>query len=163
MQKKLSRTRTSVLLIGSLIVVVAFFMIFYKKSTRSDTLWNNDSITNATVVGDSKSISVVIARTPESQARGLSGTESLPENSGMLFIFPKPDTYGFWMKDMHYPLDLIWIDQNHTISEITANVAPDTYPEVFYPHGLVTAVLEVEGGFSTRYGLTIGQPLILKK
>src|SRR5690242_15708811 len=50
------------------------------------------------------------ADTPAKQQQGLSGTASLPLDQGMLFIFPKDGTYAFWMKDMNYSLDIIWID-----------------------------------------------------
>jgi uncharacterized membrane protein (UPF0127 family) len=124
-------------------------------------------------------IPVTIAATPQSQEQGLSNTASLPSNQGMLFIFDTPDTYGFWMKDMRYPLDFVWIDTTMKIIGVTSNVAPGTYPKVFYctqpacPNparqnhsggdevGRVRSMLEVNAGFSTQHDLKVGQQLQL--
>ncbi|MCX8009506.1 MAG: DUF192 domain-containing protein, partial [Patescibacteria group bacterium] len=81
--------------------------------------------------------------TQEKRTRGLSGRDFLPENKGMLFIFEKPDYYTFWMKEMKFPLDFIWI-RGDEIVEITENVKPEDYqpPKFFTSKEKVDKVLE---------------------
>lgn len=106
---------------------------------------------------DSLQIPVTIANTDQSRQQGLSGTPSLPPANGMFFIFDTPSTYGFWMKDMQYPLDMIWMDSNMNIVTITTHATVDSYPKIFYPTAPAQYVLEVNDGFSTRHGLQVGQ------
>ena len=54
-------------------------------------------------------INVLVADTPQERAVGLSGYPGLPEDAGMLFVFPEPRQPSFWMKGMEFALDLIWI------------------------------------------------------
>ena len=99
---------------------------------------------------------VEIADTDLSRERGLSGRESLPEGRGMLFVFDTPDRYGFWMKDMKFPIDIIWIDSNFRIILIKEVVSPSTYPTLFRSTDPALYVLEVPSGFSTKYNLSVG-------
>lgn len=102
-------------------------------------------------------IPVTIADTPQEQEQGLSGTESLAQNAGKLFVFKDIGSYGFWMKDMNYSIDIIWIDQNLKIIGISRDLKPETYPEIFYPPSDVKYVLEVNSGFSTMNNISINQ------
>ena len=54
---------------------------------------------------------------------GLSGRSSLAENEGMLFIFDTPAVYEFWMKDMNFPLDFIWIN-NGLVVDLSEHIPP---------------------------------------
>ncbi len=63
-------------------------------------------------------IHVDLAITPDQQAKGLSIKNTLNDNEGMLFLFNVPGEYSFWMKDMKFPLDIIWINSNHEIVHI---------------------------------------------
>lgn len=87
--------------------------------------------------------------------RGLSGREKLPENSGMLFVFDKPDYHSFWMKDMKFAIDIIWIDENKKIVDITYNTAPETYPATFRSNVPVQYVLEVNAGWAEQSAMNI--------
>ncbi len=101
-------------------------------------------------------INVELAVTPHEHAQGLSGRTSLPENQGMLFMFDKPGQYSFWMKDMNFPIDIIWIDENYRIADITKNLSPDTFPQSFQPSKPAQYVLEVTAGFADRNNINIG-------
>lgn len=107
------------------------------------------------------SIPITIAETPEDQERGLSYTASLDKNTGKLFVFNTVGKYGFWMKDMNYALDLIWIDDNLKIIAINKDVLPESYPNIFYPPQDIKYVLEVNAGFSTTNNLSVNQLLTL--
>lgn len=105
---------------------------------------------------DGVEILVEVADTPEKREKGLSGRDFLPENQGMLFVFERPDYWGFWMKEMKFPLDFIWIKDNKVV-EITENVKPQDFqpPKVLQPKTPVGKVLEVNGGFVEKYGIKV--------
>lgn len=104
---------------------------------------------------------VEIADTREKYIQGLSGRDSLDENKGMLFLFDKPDTYGFWMKDMKFPIDIIWISGDKVIY-VLSEVRPDSYPNLFKPPIPADKVLEINAGLSKKFGIIEGTPFILK-
>jgi len=86
---------------------------------------------------------VRIADSLAERAQGLSGTTALAPDEGMLFVFERAGMYGFWMKDMYYPIDIIWLNDELRPVGITKNISPDTFPTVFYPPVPVRYVLEV--------------------
>ncbi|MBX4181475.1 DUF192 domain-containing protein [Candidatus Parcubacteria bacterium] len=94
-----------------------------------------------------------VAQTNEELEQGLSGRTSLSPHTGMFFAFDNPGKYGFWMKDMNFPLDIIWLDENMMITGIERNVTPETYPKVFYPTRDIKFVLEVPAGTGTELAL----------
>ena len=91
--------------------------------------------------------------------RGLSGRISMPPNRGMLFVFDSPGMYGFWMKDMHIPLDMIWIDADHKVVSTNLEVATTTYPDMYFPTENAQYILELNAGAATEYGIKIGDTL----
>ncbi|MFA5841980.1 MAG: DUF192 domain-containing protein [Candidatus Paceibacterota bacterium] len=112
----------------------------------------------ALIIGDT-SIFVTKAVTMAEIRRGLSGQESLPPSNGMLFIFDSDDYYRFWMPDMRFPLDIVWIGADKKIVDISKNVPPllDTGKPVFYsPRVPARYVLEVNAGFSDAHGIAPG-------
>ncbi len=102
------------------------------------------------------SIKVFLADTETSREQGLSDILSLPNGEGALFVFDTPGKYGFWMKDMHFPIDLIWISADKTIAGVTKNVLPSSYPFVFMPPRDISYVLEMNAGSVTSFGLKTG-------
>jgi len=106
-------------------------------------------------------LNVEIVRTSEAQAQGLSGRASLEKNAGMLFDFEKPDVYKFWMKDMKFPIDIIWINKEGEVIYIQKNTTPESYPESFGPEQSVKYVLEVVAGFADKNNIKIGDKLVL--
>lgn len=102
-------------------------------------------------------IPVTIADTDTEREQGLGGTPSLAPGTGKLFVFDTPNIYGFWMKDMAYSLDIIWIDADLRVVGISKDISPKSYPEIFYPPSNVAYALEVNSGFSTEYGITVNQ------
>src|SRR5579872_3196378 len=107
-------------------------------------------------------LSVDIARIPQEYERGLSGRKSLQENQGMLFVFPKEDNVGFWMIDMNFPLDIIWMNKNCEVVYISKNTPAcqnrETCP-VINPYKPSQYVLEVVSGFSEKHYISIGEKL----
>ncbi len=101
-------------------------------------------------------IKVDLALTSETRARGLSGRAVLKEDEGMLFVFENVDKYKFWMKDMNFPIDIIWIDENQKVVYIQKNATPESYPETFGGEQNSKYVLEVVSGFSEQSDLKEG-------
>lgn len=96
---------------------------------------------------------------PEDLQRGLSGRQSLAQDRGMLFVFDAASKHCFWMKDMHFPLDMIWLDDTKTVVHVEKNVAPDTYPNSFCPDKSAQYVLEVNAGVTDTARITRGSQL----
>lgn len=106
-------------------------------------------------------LKVAIANTEESRAKGLSGLNSLPQNHGLLFVFPENEKYGIWMKGMNFSIDIIWLDENLKTVFWKENVDPGTYPKIFYPPTEARYVLETNTGFIAERGIKEGVRLKL--
>lgn len=123
---------------------------------------SSKNATGPWVVLGGERISVAIADTPKLQELGLSGHVKLAPNEGMLFIFPRAQNVPFWMKDMLFPLDIIWFDENHKLVDVWENANPSSYPEVRAPQKNAQYVLEVDAGFFQNHHLKIGDVLELE-
>ncbi|HEY4528324.1 MAG TPA: DUF192 domain-containing protein [Candidatus Paceibacterota bacterium] len=95
---------------------------------------------------EDKTLTIEVADTDVERIQGLSGRETLPLGTGMLFVFENPGIHGIWMKDMKFPIDIIWLDKDMSVISKELNVSPDTYPQVFYPSREAYYVLEVKAG-----------------
>lgn len=107
-------------------------------------------------------VPVEIADTPELQAQGLSGRESLPPGSGMLFVFAQEDRWGFWMKDMLFAIDIVWINARGEVVHMLEHVQPASYPEIFEPPAPALFVLEVPAGFAAEHGIVLGSKIMVQ-
>lgn len=107
------------------------------------------------LLGDT-SILTRVAKTDLERSHGLSGTSELNEGQGMLFIFDRSGMWPIWMKDMNYPIDVIWLDQNKTVVDLATDLTPDSYPQSFKPKQTALYVLEVPSGFVTRHSIVVG-------
>ena len=112
---------------------------------------------------DGKTFVVEIADTSYLQMKGLSGHKPLAENQGMFFVFPDQSIHSFWMKDMLFPLDIIWISQDLKISHIEKNLSPETYPTAYGTSTLSQYVLEISAGLTEKYNIKIGDSIIFVK
>jgi len=114
-----------------------------------------------------KRFNVLIADDVLKRTKGLSVFDSIKENEGMLFIFDNPDKYGFWMKDMKFAIDIIWVKDNKIV-DITPNVEPQPNKSVFnltvyYPSEAVDKVLELVAGTAEKYNIKINDEIIIKE
>jgi uncharacterized membrane protein (UPF0127 family) len=110
---------------------------------------------------ESNSLKLTLAKTVKDREQGLSDKMSLGQDEGMLFIFDSPGRYGFWMKNMLFPIDMIWLDQDAVVVSIDSDVTPDSYPNIYYPKSDALYVLETNAGLSKRWGLEVGHKLNL--
>lgn len=153
-------------LIGTIIfiILVGIFVTNPNKYIKNQTIPSKQKIVN---INDLE-ILIDIADTPEKRSRGLSGKESLNEKEGMLFILNGGEEKPiFWMKNMIIPIDIIWINDGKII-QIDKNIAPekdipDDKLTRYSPQSSVNYVLEVNSGFSDKYGLSIGDNVDLSQ
>lgn len=101
-----------------------------------------------------------VVNSEQDRGRGLSGRDVLRADSGMLFVFPEDGSYGFWMKDMRFAIDIVWIDQTKTVRGVVRGIYPETYPEVFLPPSPIRYVLELDSGGAERAGIATGTKLV---
>jgi uncharacterized membrane protein (UPF0127 family) len=112
-------------------------------------------------IGDT-TVRAEVASTSAAREQGLSGHLPLGTNEGMLFVFDWSDKYGFWMKDMLFAIDIIWIDEEGVVVTVAPSVGPESYPEVFYPSRAARYVLEVPAGFSKTHGIAEGTKVVVQ-
>ena len=100
-----------------------------------------------------------IVDNPITRAKGLSNETFLPENEGMLFIFPMESRPSFWAKNMQYPIDIIYINEDDVITYMVKNVPPcsddDQCPK-YRPKNPISKVLEINAGQSKKWGIHVG-------
>lgn len=116
-----------------------------------------DSGAGAAVFIGNQTIAAQIARTPQEQYQGLSGRPEICPACGLLFVFNDRAERSFVMREMRFPLDIIFIDQGRIV-KIAANLPPDPGPElVLYQSGQpADMVLEVRAGTSAAAGWQVG-------
>ena len=105
---------------------------------------------------------VELAADPESRIRGLSGRASMDSRTGMLFVFDNAERFRFWMKEMQFSLDIVWIGSNCKVVDISVNVPfPDPSTPLedllrYSPESRAKYVLEINGGEAADLGLGVG-------
>lgn len=102
-----------------------------------------------------------LAITGHEQTQGLSGRAELAAGSGMLFVWAQESRRSFWMPDMNFPLDLVWINGDCTIVEITRDAPPQApgQSRADLPRYIVDGVqyvLEINAGESAHYAINPG-------
>jgi uncharacterized protein len=115
--------------------------------------------TTTVLTAGGRTYTLDIARSEAQRAKGLSGRQSMPANQGMLFVYPNAAVRCFWMKDMHFPLDIIWISPTKQVQHIGMDVSPDTYPRRFCPESQTQYVIELNAGEAGAAGINRGQTL----
>lgn len=103
-------------------------------------------------------IKVDLADTPEKQTRGLSGQPALADDEGLLFVYDGYYLPKFWMKDMLFPIDIIWLKDGMVAGwEDSAPVPADgEILPTYQPPIFINEVLEVRAGFVRDHGIKIG-------
>jgi len=100
-------------------------------------------------------IDAEVADTPERKQRGLSGRRVLPDGEGMLFPYASADLHGFWMPDMHFDIDILWI-RGGRIVHVEPRVSKDEPLRVRRPSEPADLVLELPAGTAERRGFRVG-------
>ncbi len=90
--------------------------------------------------------------------KGLGSRVELASGRGMLFIFDDRGEHCFWMKDMKFPIDIVWLDETKTIIAKEVNVSPETYPRSFCPGQPSKYVIEVKSGVASNWEIGAAVP-----
>lgn len=125
------------------------------------TAWYQHSqlATMSLTMTDRSTYELEVADTVKTQSKGLSGRKSMPRNEGMLFVFPREGKQCFWMKDMHFSLDMIWLNEHQKVVSIDRNVSPGTYPQQFCGDASTMYVIELNAGQASKEGIVRGDTL----
>lgn len=103
-----------------------------------------------------------IADTPELRGKGLGERDSLPEKTGMLFLFPSGQASSFWMFGMRFPLDFVWIGADCTVVDLMEDVqhyppdTPSSELEIFESASPAAYTFEINAGEVSEFGIEIG-------
>ena len=119
----------------------------------------NNKYLQAIVTVNGFEIKAYLAVTNEQHIKGLSIKNHLQENEGMFFVFERPARYGFWMKDMKFPIDIIWLNSNGTVIHVEKHLSPcqsNFQCPTYIPEKDSLYVLETVSGFSQKHNITIG-------
>ena len=121
---------------------------------------NSSGYSDAKIKLAGQVIQVDIASNESTRQLGLGGRQAMQENQGMWFVFDQSRIYTFWMKDMQFPIDIIWINSGKVV-DITANAAvqpgaTDIDLVRYSPSSSASRVLELNSGWASRHGLQVG-------
>lgn len=148
--RKTSTTSSIVLLVITLVIVV-IGMLFVQGSKSGMYLRASNSVYTLAVAG-----------TPAAQEKGLGGRAWMPQHEGMIFVFDTPDTVCFWMKDMHFAIDMIWLNEAKKVVHLQSDVAPGSYPKRYCPPMPAKYVVELRAGEAARQSIRTGTTLMLE-
>ncbi len=146
-------------------LVIAFFLalifvlVYFTENKTEVVVSDSDHDAKVRLAGEI--LEVKIADDATERAKGLSGVNGITTDWGMLFVFETPGNYSFWMKDMNFPIDIIWFDEAGKVVYIKSDAQPESYPESFMPPKEKTSkyVLEVFSGFSLKHNLQVGDAI----
>lgn len=145
------------IIIGFIVILLLFsgFILLQIKATAPKSKLTIDKHT----------FSVELETTPQQQQQGLSARASLPKSQGMLFVFKTSNRYPFWMKDMKFPLDMIFINNNKIVDIIQNIPAPkngETKLPIYTPSAPDNQTLEINAGLAKKYGFKKGDAVTEK-
>jgi len=151
-----------------LVILVLTFCIFFLQFTeltgykiKEDRLVSEEI--SEVVVGN-KNYNLYIAKNYQDITKGLARFDSIRENEGMLFIFDNPGNYTFFMKDMKFNIDIIFIDVDFKVIKIFQNVKKETYRsandfDAFKSDKPAKYVIELNQGEVAKNGLKLGDKI----
>src|SRR5690606_834585 len=126
--------------------------VIESSANRSDKVYRQVNVTlnNVTLLAD-------IAETGEQVNKGLSVRDTLREDEGMLFVFKSSYPHSFWMKDMKFLIDIIWINEYHEVVHVEHSLEPCNnaiFCPSYRPDRNALYVLETVAGFAQKYNVT---------
>lgn len=96
--------------------------------------------------------------TDETRQKGLSGKLTMPEDEGMIFEFENKGIYSFWMKDMYFPIDIIFVN-DETVTDVHKSVEPKNFPETYSNTVPGNFVIELASGETEKTKIQIGEKI----
>jgi uncharacterized membrane protein (UPF0127 family) len=149
----------------SIILSVIYVTFIPKLKTFNSKRYSRSAVELVDVSGETLSvIEVQIADTPEELYLGLSETDSLGRKEGMLFVHESSNVRAYVMRDMAFPLDIIFISADGRVTEIQqADLPPDGASDADLEryHGRGKYVLEIPMGTAEEVGLSKGDRVVI--
>lgn len=108
------------------------------------------------VIIGTKTFHADLAVTDYERQKGLGGTDSLGHSEALLMVFEYENKWKIWMKDVDYPIDIIWINNNKQVVDSVRSASPDSYPKAYVPRRQARYVLELPEGSINQYGVNLG-------
>lgn len=143
------------IIIFALILFLIAGVAFYQFSKNSQPQIK----TNGKVTINTQKFDVEVVKDSKAQQIGLTKYNSIKDNQGMFFLFDEPGRYGFWMKNMKFPIDIIFI-RNDTVVSISQEAQPvdkdASNPTIYTPPVPADKVLEIQSGLSKKYNIKTG-------
>ncbi|WP_425498488.1 DUF192 domain-containing protein [Haloprofundus halobius] len=154
------------LLVVSLTAVGGVFALDYVRSPPDPSEYNTTTVTAVDEANGTElaTVDVRIADTYNKRYTGLSNTTSLDDGEGMLFIHDSEGEYSYVMRNMDFPLDIVFVDENGTITRIhhaPLDPADTSESQLTRYSGTGTYVLEVPMGYTNRTGVSEGDRLVI--
>ena len=140
-----------------ILLIILIILLFPKEVNIDDTSSDMANEDYREVCFPDVCIDAEIADSLPKIRTGLMHRESLDEDKGMIFIFEKEEIYPFWMKNTLIPLDMIWVNFDKEIVYIEHAVPCEADPCISYnPDVAALYVIEVNAGFTEKYGIELG-------
>lgn len=152
MRKRAKQIITAACVVGVLVSIAAYVKI------------NRQTANQKTVRINQMTYLVETAITTEEQTRGLSYRDQLEENRGMLFIYNEERAWQFWMNEMKFPIDVIWIAGNKVVDispDVPDPAKTNNIPVIMSPKVPARFVLEVNAGSANKHNIQVGDAVAI--
>jgi len=142
-----------VVIVGIIVLIMIMIPIYYPVQTSTES----KRIIEGSVTINGEILEVEISDEPDEKSRGLMFRESLSRDTGMLFLFDKEGFYSFWMMNVNFNLDIIWINSNGNVVHIERDL-PSCFMScpTYAPRESARYVLELNSGVANELGLLVG-------
>lgn len=160
-------------ILGFFVVMLVIVYGVFKQPSISSLQVPNDSVVEKTAefsgtqltLPNGQIINVMVATSLEDRQQGLSGVESLASNAGMLLVFPDSGQHSIWMKEMNFPLDIIWLNEAgkvvYLIEEAPVQDNDSGGLPIYQSELPAKYVLEIKAGTVSSSGIEIGDTIVL--
>jgi len=155
--KRKTKTLLRILLLAILVGGVLFF--FFNRD-KEQNFYREDVYKKVDLKIGGNAFVALLADNEDLRMKGLSGFSGLKKSEVMFFVFEKPGILSFWMKDMLFPLDIVWLDENMKIVFFEKNILPESYPKLFGPNFYTQYVVEFVGGTIDKLNIKLGDSVI---
>lgn len=141
----------------ALLATICTFFLYNTQPSTKHMPHSTLQVTNSN--GIVESYKILLADTLESREKGLGGRKSIGVDEVMVFVFEKSGKHFFWMKDMLFAIDIVWLNADKEVIHIEREVSPDSFPQSFGPNKESKYVLEFKSGVASSTGIKIGDAI----
>ena len=150
----------------SIFIIIMFILVAFFNQPSVNIVNNYDTNSSKLILPNGNVVAVEIADTFKQRSKGLSGRDNLNADSAMLFVFNEESYYSFWMPDMNFPIDIVWLDSEYRVVDVAKNIKP--MPELarndlptYINKEPAMYVIEFNAGFFDLNNLALGQKIKL--